>query len=151
MKEMGLCALPEAKFQVTTDSRHDQFIYPNLLERKFQVATPNTAWVTDITDITYIWTMESWLYLASVMDLFSRKIVGWSLAVTMKTELLLAALKQALIFRNPDATLIHHSDRGSKYCSTEYIDCLKGKEIQISMSRKGAPMTTRASNPSMPV
>lgn len=136
MREMGLSALPEPKFQVTTDSAHDQFIYPNLLERKFQVATPNTAWVSDIT---YIWTMEGWLYLASVMDLFSRKIVGWSLDVTMKTELPLAALKQALIIRDPDATLIHHSDRGSQYCSTEYIDCLRGKEIQISMSRKGEP------------
>jgi putative transposase len=136
MNAMGLRALPEAKFQVTTDSAHDQFVYPNLLERKFQVAKPNTAWVADIT---YIWTMEGWLYLASVMDLFSRKIVGWSLDAAMKTELPLEAIKRAIAFRNPDETLIHHSDRGSQYCSADYVDCLKDKEIQISMSRKGDP------------
>lgn len=136
MKKLGLCALHETKFQVTTDSAHQQFVYPNLLERKFQVAAPNKAWVTDIT---YIWTMEGWLYLASVMDLFSRKIVGWSLDVTMKTDLPLEALQQAMALRNPDKTLIHHSDRGSQYCSEEYTDCLKEKEIRISMSRKGDP------------
>ncbi|WP_077591254.1 IS3 family transposase [Planococcus lenghuensis] len=136
MKEMGLRAIPEEKFQVTTDSAHDQFVYPNLLERKFRVAEPNKAWVADIT---YIWTMEGWLYLASVMDLFSRKIVGWSLDVTMKTELPLEALQQAITLRRPDATLIHHSDRGSQYCAADYVDVLKAKEIQISMSRKGDP------------
>lgn len=136
MKKMGLCALHKPKFQVTTDSAHQQFIYPNLLERKFQVAAPNKAWVADIT---YIWTMEGWLYLASVMDLFSRKIVGWSLDVTMKTDLPFEALQQAIALRNPDKTLIHHSDRGSQYCSDEYTDCLKEKEIHISMSRKGDP------------
>lgn len=137
MKEMGLRAIPEGKFQVTTDSAHGQFVYPNLLERKFRVAAPNTAWVADIT---YIWTMEGWLYLASIMDLFSRKIVGWSLDVAMKINLPLEALKQAITLRNPEEnTLTHHSDRGSQYCASDYVDCLKEKKIQISMSRKGDP------------
>lgn len=83
MKELELCALPVKQFVTTTDSNHNQFI-PNLLERQFNVDEPNTAWVSDIT---YIWTLEGWLYLESMMDLFSSKIVGWSLDVTMKTEL----------------------------------------------------------------
>ncbi|MCG3089875.1 IS3 family transposase [Sporosarcina cyprini] len=136
MKEMGLRAVPEVKFTTTTDSNHNQFIYPNLLERKFLVDAPNKVWVADIT---YIWTMEGWLYLASVMDLFSRKIVGWSLEATMVTELPLQALEKALLLRNPEGELFHHSDRGSQYCSTDYIDRLKWNNFQISMSRKGDP------------
>lgn len=136
MKEMGLRAVPEEKFMVTTDSKHNQFIYPNLLERKFLVDEPNTVWVADIT---YIWTMEGWLYLASVMDLFSRKIIGWSLEATMVTELPLQALEKAILLRNPDGEPIHHSDRGSQYCSTGYVKCLQEKNFQISMSRKGDP------------
>ncbi|WP_143039505.1 IS3 family transposase [Planococcus sp. S3-L1] len=136
MNELGLSALPTKQFMTTTDSNHSQFIYPNLLERKFDVDKPNTVWVTDIT---YIWTLEGWLYLASVMDLFSRKIVGWNLDVTMKTELPLGALQDALLLRNPVGEPIHHSDRGSQYCSDEYIKCLKKGEFQISMSRKGDP------------
>ena len=84
MKDLGLCALPVKQFVTTTDSNHRQFVYPNLLQRRFDVDKPNTVWVSDIT---YIWTLEGWLYLASVMDFFSRKIVGWSLDATMKTEL----------------------------------------------------------------
>lgn len=136
MKEINLRALPKEKFQVTTDSAHDQFVYPNLLERQFRTPAPNRAWVADIT---YVWTMEGWLYLASVMDLFSRKIVGWSLDVTMRKELPLAALKQAISLRSPNETLIHHSDRGAQYCSSDYVDCLQENQIQISMSRKGDP------------
>lgn len=136
MKEVGICAVPERKFQVTTDSNHNQFVYPNLLERQFQVDEPNTVWVSDIT---YIWTLEGWLYLASVMDLFSRKIVGWSLGVTMKTELPLDALQNALLRRNPGKETIHHSDRGSQYCSDKYIECLEKSHFNISMSRKGDP------------
>lgn len=136
MKELKLCAVPAQKFVNTTDSNHRKFVYPNLLERRFEVDKPNTVWVTDIT---YIWTLEGWLYLASVMDLFSRKIVGWSLDVTMKTELPLGALQEALLLRNPASEPIHHSDRGSQYCSDEYIECLKKAEFKISMSRKGDP------------
>lgn len=136
MKELELCALPVKQFVTTTDSNHNQFIYPNLLERKFRVDQPNKVWVADIT---YIWTLEGWLYLASVMDLFSRKIVGWSLDVTMKAELPLVALQDALLLRNPSGEPIHHSDRGSQYCSEEYIKCLNKREFKISMSRKGDP------------
>lgn len=136
MKEMGLHALPGKKWTVTTDSKHDQFIYPNLLARKFKTDAPNKVWVADIT---YIWTLEGWLYLASVMDLFSRKIVGWSLDVNMETDLPLSALQKAILMRNPTDKPFHHSDRGSQYCSTAYIECLNSEEFRISMSRKGDP------------
>jgi len=136
MKEMGLTATPKEKFMVTTDSNHDLNIYPNLLNRQFNVEEPNQAWVSDIT---YIWTLEGWVYLSSVMDLFSRKIVGWSLSSHMKKELSIQALNMAIISRRPGEGLIHHSDRGSQYCSHDYIDILKEKKMQISMSRKGDP------------
>ncbi|SDM44374.1 putative transposase [Bacillus sp. OK048] len=136
MSEMGLKAIQEEKFVVTTDSNHDFNIYPNVLDRQFNVEEPNQVWVTDIT---YIWTLEGWVYLSSVMDLFSRKIVGWSLDSHMKKELSIQALKMAIIQRQPGKGVIHHSDRGSQYCSHEYIDILKGNEMQISMSKKGDP------------
>jgi transposase InsO family protein len=136
MKEMSLKATPKAKFVVTTDSNHDLNIYPNLLNRRFNVEEPNQAWVSDIT---YIWTLEGWVYLSSVMDLFSRKIVGWSLSSHMKKELSIQAVNMAITTRRPDVGLIHHSDRGSQYCSHDYIDILKGQKMQISMSRKGDP------------
>lgn len=137
MNEMGLSAKQKEKFVVTTDSEHDQKIYPNQLNRKFNVEKPNRVWVTDIT---YIWTLEGWLYLASVMDLFSRKIVGWSLASHMRRELCIQALNMAIIQRQPEKEeLMHHSDRGSQYCSTEYIDILNEYEMKISMSKKGDP------------
>jgi putative transposase len=136
MSEMGLKATQKEKFVVTTDSNHDLIIYPNILNRQFSVEEPNQAWVTDIT---YIWTLEGWVYLASVMDLFSRKIVGWSLADHMKKELAIQALNMAIIQRQPGKELIHHSDRGSQYCSNDYIDILKEKEMNISMSKKGDP------------
>lgn len=136
MKEMGLRATFEAPYIVTTDSNHQNPIYPNLLKRNFMADAPNTVWVTDIT---YIWTMQGWLYLASVMDLFSRKIVGWSIGVTMKKELTLEALKQAIMLREPGEGLVHHSDRGSQYCSNEYNELLNERKMKGSMSRKGDP------------
>lgn len=137
MNEMGLSATQKDKFVVTTDSEHDQMIYPNQLNRQFNVEEPNRVWVTDIT---YIWTLEGWLYLASVMDLFSRKIVGWSLASHMRKELCIQALNMAIIQRQPEKKeLMHHSDRGSQYCSNEYIELLNENEMQISMSKKGDP------------
>jgi putative transposase len=136
MREMGLKATQIEKFVVTTDSNHDFNIYPNVLDRQFNVKEPNQVWVTDIT---YIWTLEGWVYLSSVMDLFSRKIVGWSLNSHMKKELAIQALNMALVQRQPGKGLVHHSDRGSQYCSHEYIDILKEKEMQISMSKKGDP------------
>jgi transposase InsO family protein len=136
MKEMGLTATLKEKFVVTTDSNHDLNIYPNQLNRQFTVEEPNQAWVSDIT---YIWTLEGWVYLASVMDLFSRKIVGWSIASHMKKELCIQALNMAIVTRQPGEGLLHHSDRGSQYCSHDYIDILKEKKMQISMSKKGDP------------
>lgn len=136
MREMGIRAIPETPYIVTTDSNHKLPIYPNLLERNFMVDTPDTVWVTDIT---YIWTIQGWLYLASVMDLFSRKIVGWNIGSDMKKELPLAALKQAIMLREPVEGLIHHSDRGSQYCSNDYTSLLDERKMKGSMSRKGDP------------
>lgn len=136
MKEMGLSASPKEKFVITTDSNHDMKIYPNLLNRQFQTERPNQVWVTDIT---YIWTLEGWVYLSSVMDLFSRKIVGWHMGGRMKKEMPIQALNMAITLRQLGEGLIHHSDRGSQYCSKEYTDILKTNGIQISMSRKGDP------------
>jgi len=136
MKEMGLKATLVDQFVVTTDSNHDLLIYPNLVNRQFNVEEPNRVWASDIT---YIWTLEGWVYLASIMDLFSRKIVGWSMASHMKKELSIHALNMAIVSRQPAEGLIHHSDRGSQYCSNNYIDILKEKNIQISMSKKGDP------------
>jgi transposase InsO family protein len=133
---MGLKATQKEKFVVTTDSDHNLYVYPNLLDRQFNVDEPNQVWVSDIT---YIWTLEGWVYLASVMDLFSRKIVGWSLAAHMKKELAIQALNMAITQRQPGKGLVHHSDRGSQYCSHDYIDILKEKEMNISMSKKGDP------------
>lgn len=135
MNEMGLRAVPEKNFVATTDSNHDNKIYPNILDREFNTAkAPDEIWVTDIT---YIWTSQGWLYLAVVMDLFSRKIVGWHMEEFLKKELATTALERALIFRNPSEELLHHSDRGVQYTSNDYIDLLTENNIQISMSRKG--------------
>lgn len=134
MAEMGLQATPKEPFIVTTDSKHNQAVYPNLLNQEFNPKAPNCVWVSDIT---YIWTSEGWLYLATIMDLFSRKIIGWSMDNKMTKELCLTALKRALESRRPSGRLIHHSDRGSQYASNDYIDLLKKHDIQISMSRKG--------------
>lgn len=136
MKTLGLRATPIQKYIGTTDSNHSHPIYPNLVNRRFQATRPDQIWVADIT---YIWTLEGWLYLASIMDLFSRKIISWSLDTHLKKELPVAVLKRALEIRRPTADLIHHSDRGSQYCSKVYTDLLRDPAIQISMSRKGDP------------
>lgn len=136
MNKMGLSAIPPTKYMVTTDSNHTELIYPNLVNREFNVTDPNQVWVADIT---YIWTNEGWLYLASIMDLFSRKIIGWSLDSHMRKELTIEALEIALGSREIKGQLTHHSDRGVQYCSNVYVDLLEQKQIQISMSRKGDP------------
>ncbi|WP_276245326.1 IS3 family transposase [Virgibacillus profundi] len=136
MNELGLRAVPKERYVVTTDSNHNYNIYPNLLDQNFEVDEPNTVWVTDIT---YVWTMEGWLYLASIIDLYSRKVIGWSMADHMRTELTLNALKMALVTRQPNEGLIHHSDRGSQYCANEYIERLDEITADISMSRTGNP------------
>lgn len=135
MKELGLRSCVSHKFKVqTTDSNHDLPIAPNVLEQKFNVAEPNKVWVADIT---YIPCREGRLYLASVMDLCTREIVGWSLRGRMTTELVLDALQASYDGKKPDKELLHHSDRGSQYASKEYRDQLKAFGMKASMSRKG--------------
>lgn len=136
MRELGLCAVIPKQYQQTTNSNHNHLIFPNLVKRQFNVKEPNQVWVADIT---YIRTMKGWLYLASIMDLYSRKIIGWSIADHMREELVLQALEQALQIRKPPAGCIHHSDRGVQYCSNAYINLLNENNMKISMSKKGDP------------
>ena len=134
MRQEGLQGRKPKAFRRTTDSRHAFPIAPNLLARQFDVATPNAVWVTDIT---YIATREGWLYLAAILDLFSRRVVGWAMRQDMERELCLSALRMALKSRQPPPGLVHHSDRGSQYASTEYRRTLADHGLRCSMSRKG--------------
>jgi len=134
MREQGLRARRKRRFRTTTDSRHDLPIAPNVIARKFEAPAPNTTWVTDIT---YIWTHEGWLYLAVILDLFSRRIVGWSMSEQITRQIALNALAMALSRRQPPRGLIHHSDRGSQYASDEYRRLLAANGIVGSMSRRG--------------
>lgn len=134
MRQMGLRARPKRRFVVTTDSNHTYSVAPNLLERQFTVDAPNRVW---LADITYIRTYQGWLYLAAVMDLHSRKIVGWAMDDTMSASLPIAALNMAVRSRQPSQGLIHHSDRGSQYASSAYQKVLGQHQITCSMSRKG--------------
>ena len=118
----------------TTDSRHGLPIAPNLLDRNFTAAAPGQVW---LADITYVETGEGWLYLSTVMDLYSRRIVGWAMRDHMRTELPLAALQMAISAQRPAAGLIHHSDRGVQYASHDYRTALAASGITASMSRKG--------------
>lgn len=122
------------RFVNTTDSKHTMPVAENLLDRKFDVSQPNRYWVSDIT---YIWTATGWLYLATVMDLYSRRIIGWSMDTSMTRQLVIDALLMAVWRRKPDKGLIHHSDRGSQYCSDDFQSLLKQHDIICSMSRKG--------------
>jgi transposase InsO family protein len=134
MKAYQLRATWKRKFVHTTDSKHDLPVAGNVLGRQFDVMAPNRAWVSDIT---YIRTRSGWLYLAVVMDLFSRRVVGWAMAPHMQTSLIVAALKMAIQQRGPAAGLILHSDRGSQYASHEYQALLQAHGMTCSMSRKG--------------
>jgi putative transposase len=122
------------KYKATTNSKHKHPVSENVLDRQFKVSKPNQSWVTDIT---YIPTNEGWLYLASVMDLYSRKIVGWSMDKTMTKELVMDSLKMAYKRQKPAKGLVHHSDRGVQYASVEYQNLLKQYQMTGSMSRKG--------------
>jgi putative transposase len=119
---------------VTTDSRHDRPVAENILDRQFTAERPDQKWVVDIT---YIHTDQGWLYLAGVMDLCTRKIVGWSMADHMRTDLVADALKMAIAQRNPGQGLLHHSDRGVQYASDDYTHLLKSCGIEASMSSVG--------------
>ena len=134
MKHADVAARQKRKFKITTDSKHSLPVAPNLLNREFKVEKPDTAYVSDIT---YIWTSEGWLYLAVVLDLFSRQIVGWSMNSQMDRTLVIDALQMAVWRRKPARGLIHHSDRGSQYCSGDFQNILNTFGIVCSMSRKG--------------
>jgi len=134
MKLAGVAAKQKKKFKVTTDSKHNLPVAPNLLNRQFEVNEPDKVYVSDIT---YIWTHEGWLYLAVVIDLFSRQVVGWSLNNRMTTKLIMDALRMAIWHRMPGRGLTFHSDRGSQYCSIVFQKMLKTHGMISSMSRKG--------------
>jgi putative transposase len=135
MKERRIRARQKRKFvPTTTDSRHLQPVVANVLDRQFDAERPNQKWAVDIT---YIPTGQGWLYLAGVIDLCSRKIVGWSMADHLRVELVSDALKMAIARRRPGEGLLHHSDRGVQYASEDYMHLLQVHEMQISMSGKG--------------
>jgi len=134
MRLAGIQARRKRRFRTTTDSTHGRPVAPNLLERNFFAAAPNRVWVTDIT---YVWTLDGWLYLAAILDLFSRRVVGWAMSSSLQRDLAIEALDQALRQRRPAAGLIHHSDRGSQYVSDDYLRRLEAARIRPSMSRKG--------------
>ena len=134
MREAGVQVRHRKKYKVTTDSNHQQPVYDNLLSRHFDVPSPDRVYAADVT---YIWTQEGWLYLAVVIDLCSRKVVGWSMNSRMKAQLVCDALRMAIWRRRPQAGLIHHSDRGSQYASKSFRRLLKAHGFKGSMSRKG--------------
>jgi transposase InsO family protein len=135
MHAAGLRSKTRCRFRVqTTDSNHNYPIAPNLLDRDFTTEGPNQVWASDMT---YIRTDEGWLYLSVTMDLFSRRIVGWSMAPTMHAKGVVAALQMAIDQRRPDTGLIHHSDRGSQYASEAFTSVLDRHGFKASMSRKG--------------
>jgi putative transposase len=130
----GLHARERHRFRRTTNSGHDMAIRGNLLARQFSVTQPNISWATDIT---YLWTLEGWLYLAVMLDLFSRRVVGWAISERLERGIALDALTMALRNRRPPHGLLHHSDRGSQYASHEYQQLLAANGIRSSMSRRG--------------
>lgn len=134
MRESGLVARPKKRFRATTDSKHDDPIAPNLLARDFTASQPNEAWVTDVTAV---WTLAGWLFVAAIIDLFSRRVVGWATSASNDRVLALDALRAALVARRPEPGLLHHSDRGSPYASADYRRALERAGAVASMSRKG--------------
>lgn len=134
MREVGLKSIHNKKYKVTTDSGHSLPVSRNIIEQNFNTTRPDQLWVTDIT---YIPTREGWLYLSAVMDVHTRKIIGWAMDKLMTKDFTIKALKMALKTRRPSTSLIHHSDRGSQYASHEYQEILQHYGIESSMSRKG--------------
>jgi transposase InsO family protein len=134
MKKAGVVVKYPKKFKRTTDSKHKLPVAPNLLDRKFSIDRPNAVWCADIT---YLWTVQGWLYLAVIIDLYSRKVVGWAIDSRMKTALVKKAFSMAYFRRKPHKGLVHHSDRGSQYASQEYQQMLGSYGMKCSMSRKG--------------
>jgi len=134
MRKNGWRAKAARKFKVTTNSNHKLPVAPNLLQQKFSASRPNEKWVSDIT---YVWTDEGWLYLAVVMDLYSRMVVGWSMSERMTSQLVIDALQMAIWRRKKPQGVIIHSDRGSQYCSHEYQKLLAENGFICSMSKRG--------------
>jgi transposase InsO family protein len=134
MRALGLRARAARKYKATTQSKHGLPVAPNLLGQDFTAHAPNRSWTSDIT---YIWTEEGWLYLAVVMDLYSRTIVGWAMAERMTRELVMSALTMAVWRRRPEPGVVVHSDRGSQYASGDYQALLETHGFLCSMSRKG--------------
>jgi putative transposase len=135
MREHGLQSTKRRQRRVrTTDSKHAHPVAPNVLERDFEATAPNQKW---LADMTYVATDEGWLYVALVLDLYGRKLVGWAMSETMPQALTLSALDVALGWRDPEPGLVHHSDRGSQYAAKDYRRKLKARGITVSMSRKG--------------
>lgn len=140
MRQDNLLCVRRRKFAITTDSRHHLPIYPNLARQIVPTAI-NQLWVADIT---YIRLLTEFIYLAVVLDAFSRRVIGWALGRTLEAELAVSALRMALEERKPPPGLVHHSDRGVQYASVDYTDLLKHHQAQISMSRKGNPYDNAA-------
>jgi len=134
MRENGIRARHKRRFKVTTDSKHSLPVADNLLDRDFMPTAPNQVWTSDMT---YLWTDEGWLYLAIVLDLFNREVIGWSLKPRMTTDIVTDALMMAWFRRRPDAGVMHHSDRGSQYASHAFQAKLRELGMICSMSRKG--------------
>jgi len=133
MRTDSLVAVQKRKFRVTTNSKHGYPVWPNLLNRNFIVARPNNVWVSDIT---YIWTFEGWLYLAAIMDLYSRGIVGLTMDKTIAETLTLQALRQAILRRSPPKGLICHSDRGVQFACNNFKALLAQHDFTGNMSKK---------------
>ncbi len=142
MRKHGIRAKQARRFRPTTDAAHALPVAPNLLDRQFAVGAPNRVWASDVT---YIWTREGWVYLAVILDLFSRRVVGWHLAPRLTRPLVLEALQAAVRMRHPRPGWLHHSDRGRQYASREYQAALAQAGARCSMSRKGATAGTTRS------
>ena len=134
MRDNGLKARQKQRFKRTTDSHHGLTVAPNLLDQDFTAKAPDEKWAGDIS---YVWTTQGWLYLAVIIDLFSRRVIGWATSDRLKKELALQALQKAITMRQPGPGVIHHSDRGSQYCSYDYQKLLKSHGFIVSMSGKG--------------
>jgi putative transposase len=134
MRENSIVVIRTRKHKVTTDSNHTLLEAPNLLDRDFTATAPNQKWAGDIT---YIWTSEGWLYLAVILDLYSRRIIGWAVSSRMKRDLAIQALDMAVALRQLPKDCIHHTDRGSQYCSHDYQKRLTKYGFKVSMSGKG--------------
>lgn len=134
MRQNGIQVIRSRKFKRTTDSDHAFNIAPNLLQQDFTASGPNQKWAGDIT---YVWTREGWVYLAVIIDLFSRRVVGWAISNRMKQDLALRALNMAIALRRPLPGCVHHTDRGSQYCAHDYQKLLHKHGFKVSMSGKG--------------